>query len=79
MMERPSTFWWRKSRCSGAARHFLFGDRVKRCKTAKVKGQIWKSYEIMAKSKFCIFGTKGISPYRQVSLLYTLDIISPTQ
>ena len=30
MMERPSTFWWRKSRCSGAAQHFLFGDRVKR-------------------------------------------------
>ena len=29
-MERPSTFWWRKSRCSCAAQHFLFGDRVKR-------------------------------------------------
>ena len=25
MMERPSTFWWQKSRCSGAAQHFLFG------------------------------------------------------
>ena len=55
---------------------------IKQNKTPKVEGQIWKSYEIIKQGQvqILIFGTKGISPYRQVSpTVYTLDIISPTK